>query len=104
MEQRDPTPDSAGTEVERFDRDDPAYLQWVATKPDGFVLDVPRGDRSELLLHRAGCERLAAQGDAGGWTVDSLKLASGEKWRLDDWADGELGRRPPRCPVCSPDA
>ena len=102
--QRDPTPDSAGTEIERFDRDDQAYLQWVTTNPDGFVLDLPRGASSEPLLHRAGCERLAQGGDGGGWTVDSLKLASGEKWRLDDWAERERDRRPARCPVCSPDA
>ncbi len=95
-------PDSAGTEVERFDHDDQAYLQWVAANPDGFVLDLPRGEPGGALLHRATCERLADDQAGGGWTAGSLRLASGEKWRLDDWAEGELGRPAPRCQVCSP--
>lgn len=105
MADRDPTPDSAGTEIERFDRDDEGYLRWVVANPDGFVLNLPRsGGISETRLHRADCRTITGEPARGEtWTGDYLKLASGEKWRLDDWATEELGSAPVRCPICSPD-
>jgi hypothetical protein len=96
---------SAGTEIERFDRDDEGYIRWVTVNPDGFVLNLPRPrGRSGLMLHRAGCPTITGEPTRGqSWTADYVKLCSGEKWRLDDWATQELGARPPRCQICSPD-
>lgn len=98
-------PSSAGTEVALFDRDDEAYLQWVLSNADGFVLNFPRGGGQHgTVLHRADCRTITGEPARGEqWTADYLKLCSGEKWRLDDWAERELGARPPRCHFCSPD-
>lgn len=103
-DRQEPLHASAGTEVQQFDRDDEGYLQWVATNADGFVLDVPRGSPEAMVLHRAGCPRIAGEEHQGaGWTVEAVKLCSGEKWRLDDWAAERHGAPPPRDPTCSPD-
>jgi hypothetical protein len=102
--QRDPMPSSAGTEVQLFDRDDEGYLQWVLSNAGGFVLNFPRRGSDGTLVHRASCRTLTEASARGeSWTAEYLKLCSGQTWRLDDWAEQELGFEPARCQACSPD-
>ncbi|WP_374558544.1 DGQHR domain-containing protein [Thermomonas sp.] len=54
-----------------FDGNDVAYLQWLSSHPDGFVLNRRRGKSDGyLVLHRAGCRLVSDAGDnpSGGFT------------------------------------
>jgi hypothetical protein len=83
--------------VERFWRDDAGYLAWLASYPDGFVLNCDyRPKAGYLKLHRAGCGHLHRKG-VQNWTEPYLKVCSASTAHLDEWARRQTTATPDRC-------
>lgn len=55
--------------MEKFTDDDAGYLRWISDHPDGFVVNVERGERSGYaVLHRASCSSISRARDNGAYT------------------------------------
>jgi hypothetical protein len=66
VSKRDDQTDGAETVI-RFCNDDLKYLDWIASHPDGFVLNVRRvADPDYVILHRARCRSISNDGQAPG--------------------------------------
>lgn len=96
------------TSVVRFRDDDAGYLQWLDAHPDGFVLNLRRGEsQGYVVLHRASCRFIC--GDhyergaftergyrkACGGTVAALAVVAKDEGRVD----GSFSKR---CAFCNP--
>jgi hypothetical protein len=92
----------------RFSDDDLSYLAWIATHPDGFVLNVRcSSDRNCVVLHRASCTSISNDThEPGAYTgrnhrkicatsEGELKLAAQDEGRRD-------GTFSKRCGLCLP--
>ena len=87
-----------------FRNDDRAYLAWLATHPQGFVLNRQKGKTDRVLvLHRARCRqmRLARDSDYAYTGRHYIKVCADQIEPLDEHArqQGGLMRR---CRVCNP--
>jgi hypothetical protein len=53
-----------------FRDDDAGYLAWLATHPDGYVINIARGhSATQARVHHAGCGTISGQNPSGGpWT------------------------------------
>ena len=87
--------------VHRFVDDDAGYLRWNAAHPDGYVVNVPRGDGSggPRMLHRAICRTITGTPSRGSvWTGPYIKVC-GELEELETaYAPGSLTA----CALCVP--
>lgn len=88
-------------EVQPFVDDDPGYLRWLTTHPDGYVLNTERNPSPRyLVLHRASCRTISTlPRGATRWTVDYRKYC-GERSELEDIARLQLGGEPRPCSFC----
>ncbi len=81
--------------MEQFS-DDSRYLEWVATHPEGFVLNMRRSrDPNYVVLHRATCWTVSKSGHSDGaytqhgyrkavaLTVDELRVVARQEGRSD---------------------
>lgn len=60
--------------MEKFTDDDAGYLRWIANHPDGFVLNIERGERPEYtVLHRATCSAISRVREDGAYTERGYK-------------------------------
>lgn len=91
-----------------FCNHDEGYLLWIATNPDGFVLNVRRvADPDYVVLHRASCHSISDDSRApGAYTtrgyrkicaasVAALQLAAKREGR----GDSSFSKR---CGLCRP--
>ena len=91
-----------------FHNDDEGYLSWIATNPDGLVLNVRRmADPDYVVLHRARCGSISTdKREPGAYTtrgyrkvcaasVAELQLAAKREGR----GDGSFSKR---CGLCRP--
>lgn len=87
-----------------FDHDDGAYLRWLATNPNGFVVNCGRpAQASYIVLHRAGCGSINGTPARGStWTVAYRKVCAPSRNELDAWAHREAGASPSACALCHP--
>lgn len=74
--------------IEKFFRpgDDPAYREWLAAHPDGYVVNIGRSGRSgHALLHRATCKWIRELHGNGSTFVDQwIKWCSMSEAELQD--------------------
>jgi len=72
-----------------FRDDDAGYLAWLATNPDGFVLNIARSySATEARVHLSGCWTISGQSRGSSLTgsyvkVCALQLAELERWATD---------------------
>jgi len=60
--------------MEKFTDDDAGYLRWIANHPNGFVLNIERGERPEYtVLHRATCPSISRNREDGAYTSRNYK-------------------------------
>ena len=87
---------------------DAGYLTWIATNPDGFVLNVRRvSDPEYVILHRARCRTISDNQRApGAYTARGYrKVCSASLAELQSAAkrEGRLdGSFSKRCYLCRP--
>ena len=91
--------------MEKFLDDDLGYLRWLKDHPDGFVVNIERGERpGYAVLHRATCTSISRPREDGAYTERSYRKAVSEN--LDDLrcytksigrTDGSLSKNCGRC-------
>ena len=60
--------------MEKFTDDDAGYLRWIANHPEGFVLNIERGERPDYtVLHRATCSSISRAREDGAYTERGYK-------------------------------
>ena len=60
--------------MEKFTDDDAGYLRWIGNHPDGFVLNIERGERPDYaVLHRATCSSISRVREDGAYTTRNYK-------------------------------
>lgn len=65
--------------MEKFTDDDAGYLRWIADHPEGFVLNIERGERPEYtVLHRATCSSISRAREDGAYTKRGYKKVVSE--------------------------
>ena len=93
--------------IEFLDNEE-GYLSWIATNPDGWVLNVRRAaDPNYVVLHRASCQSISTdKREPGAYTtrnyrkvcavsVADLQIAASREGRVD-------GSFSNRCGICRP--
>ena len=87
-----------------FRDDDDGYLAWLATHPDGYVINIARGhSTAQARVHRADCWTISSQNPRGGaWTGPYVKVCAEDLAGLEQWADVQLGKPIQRCGTCHP--
>ena len=91
-----------------FRDDDAGYLAWIASNPDGFVLNVHRvPDASYVVLHRAGCGSISSERRVSGaytargyrkiCVANAIELEAAA--RREGRSDGTPSKR---CGLCCP--
>ncbi len=86
-----------------FTRDDIQYRRWLATNPEGYVLNCCyRAANSDYpRLHRVTCKSLNSPRVAGYTAEDYYKACATEPGELEKYAAGKFGRIAV-CPICEP--
>jgi hypothetical protein len=84
------------TRIFVFDSDDKSYLHWIASHPDGFVINTPRSrDPNYMILHCSVCWTIQDYQDKnkiGGFTERQyIKICAEEIESLREWVK-ENGR------------
>lgn len=65
--------------MQKFTDDDAGYLRWIASHPDGFVLNIERGERPDYaVLHRAICSSISRPREDGAYTERGYKKVVSE--------------------------
>lgn len=60
--------------MQKFTDDDEGYLRWIGAHPDGFVVNIERGERpGYAVLHRASCSSISRDRENGAYTERSYK-------------------------------
>jgi hypothetical protein len=87
-----------------FRDDDAGYLAWIASHPDGYVVNVARSRSvTAARLHHAGCSTINGANPRGGvWTGPYVKVCAEDLVELEQWAIDELGEPIPQCGTCYP--
>lgn len=78
---------------ERFDSDDAAYLSWLKSHPNGFVLNAnnpPRPDN--LVLHGASCVSIADKIGTAYLKICAAKESGLQRWFAEQKLDGATAR------------
>jgi hypothetical protein len=93
-----PAAQSASMSIMRqFVDDDAGYLDWIATHPQGFVLNTYRRPTpAYLMLHHASCRMLRVRSN---WTKDYRKVC-GERGELEAFARQEVRGHTTTCSRC----
>ena len=90
-----------------FDRDDDAYLTWLAMYPDGYVANVRRKLSPDyVVLHRAGCRRVSKSDSPGELTGQRYRKLCGISRQDIAAAPKRCGRNAGAftayCKICKP--
>ncbi|MEZ5681486.1 MAG: hypothetical protein R3E14_09345 [Erythrobacter sp.] len=65
--------------MEKFTDDDAGYLRWINDHPDGFVVNIERGERpGYAALHRATCTSISRDREDGAYTERGYKKVVSE--------------------------
>ena len=89
----------------KFTDDDQGYLRWIMENPDGFVVNVGRGERpGYAVLHRASCSSILRDRENGAYTERGYKkVVSNDLSELRVYAksigraDGSFSKQCGRC-------
>ena len=92
------------TSVREFRGDDAGYLDWLATYPVGYVINIARSHNpADARVHHAGCRWISGQLPHGRtWTGQYVKVCSEQLAEVEQWASDKVGQRIPRCGTCRP--
>ena len=86
-----------------FCDDDTGYVAWVASHPQGYVLNQPRMTRPKApTLHRVGCAAVAPREGAGPLTAGTVKVCGPSADALQAWSVAQGADRPTACRRCDP--
>jgi hypothetical protein len=86
-DERVPRAHEVVTAVEVFEDDDPGFLGWRDSHPNGYVVNAYRNPTPEyLMLHRTSCPHLHRPAAAGRWTRDFVKVCATHTDDLAAWA------------------
>ena len=93
--------------MEKFTDDDAGYLRWISDHPEGFVVNIERGERpGYAVLHRATCTSISRDRDDGAYTQRGYqKVVSDDLKSLRAFArsigrvDGSFSKQ---CGLCQP--
>lgn len=89
-----------------FREDDAGYLEWIASHPDGFVINIVHGhSASGARLHHADCRTISGRNSRDGrWTWPYVKVCADRLSDLQSWATDHVRREIPPCGTCQPSA
>ena len=93
--------------MKSFTDDDEGYLRWISDNPDGYVVNVERGERpGYAVLHRSSCASISRERDDGAYTERGYKkVVSDDLSKLRVYAksigraDGSFSKQ---CDQCQP--
>lgn len=88
-----------------FDRDDEAYVSWLAVHPHGFVINAHRKPQPDYLIpHRATCVFISRTAEPPvRWTTsDYIKVCAETDAELAEWCRSEGGGNLQPCGKCHP--
>ena len=87
-----------------FEDDDAGYAEWIATHPEGFVVNANRPPAAgDVVLHRATCWTISGVPTNGRtWTADYLKACSDDGASIGRWVREATGGMPSLCGMCHP--
>ena len=89
--------------VDIFINDDKAYLQWLIKNPNGFIINsFLHPSKDYLILHRSSCWSIRTTKRTNWTTTGFIKVCSGDKENLSNWADKEVGGELQPCKICKP--
>lgn len=83
--------------------DDDAYLRWLETNPDGFVLNTRNPPSPDyVMLHRAKCLDISTPKRSNWTTTGYLKVCSNDIAELEGWIAQTTGGQMTPCKRCKP--
>ena len=85
-----------------FCDDDAGYQAWLASHPDGYVINILRShNASQARVHHAGCHTIRGQNPrAAAWTGLYVKVCAQQLVELERWATDHVGTSIPPCGTC----
>jgi hypothetical protein len=94
----------AAMSAREFRDDDSGYRAWLATHPDGYVVNISRSHNAATArVHHAGCRTINGQNPHGGaWTGPYLKVCAQQLAELEHWTSEHVGKPIPPCGTCHP--
>jgi hypothetical protein len=90
--------------IREFRDDDAGYLAWLATRPDGYVINIARKYTvAAARVHRASCRTISGQNPHGGpWTGPYVKVCAEDLGELDLWVIKQVREPISPCLICHP--
>jgi hypothetical protein len=87
-----------------FRDDDAGYLAWLASHPDGYVINIACSHRTpEARVHHADCRTISGKNPRGRvWTGPYVKVCAERLDELERWAIDQVGEPIRRCGTCHP--
>jgi hypothetical protein len=86
-----------------FRDDDAGYLAWLATNPDGYVLNIACShSATEARVHLSGCWTISGQNRGSSLTGSYVKVCARQLAELERWATDHVGTPIPPCGACRP--
>lgn len=87
-----------------FRDDDAGYLTWLASNPEGFVVNIARNySVSTARLHHATCRTIGGHNPHNGpWTGAYVKVCAVESADAEEWAANTVRKPVPPCGTCRP--
>lgn len=90
--------------ADEFRDDDAGYLDWLASNPSGFVINIARNhSMAAARLHRATCRTISGTNPHNGaWTGPYVKVCAEQLYMVDEWAMNVVKTPIPSCGICQP--
>lgn len=90
--------------LERFEKDDEGYLDWVRLNEPGFVVNTDQDHVSTVypMLHRASHKLISSPSRDNYTTNRFFKVCSDNVKELETWSRAERSRSLTRCKTCKP--
>lgn len=96
--------DVPGSGAVVFRDDDAGYLGWLATHPNGYVINIRRDHNAAgARAHHAGCRTISGQNPhKGPWTGSYVKVCAKQLADLEQWAADSVRDPILPCGICNP--
>jgi hypothetical protein len=87
-------------DIAMFKDDDQGFLDWQDDNPNGYFINTERKPNPKyLVLHKAGCPHFKGS-ESLRWTKDYVKVCSGDRPALTEWATEAVGGEVTLCGTC----
>ena len=87
-------------DVVMFKDDDEGFFDWQDDNSDGYFINTERKPNPKyLVLHKAGCPHFKGS-ESLRWTKDYVKICSGDRTPLEEWATEAVGGEVTLCRTC----